>query len=102
MTFRSDLSRIVPRCNLRKCMARADFGANRENLVPIDYERIKAFVDARPARKYLADVLHRATFTISWIESDGPQLWGFCLKLTSEQRKLFGTSREVLVWVSEF
>jgi hypothetical protein len=70
--------------------------------MPIDYQRITEFIGSRPARKTLASVLRRAAFNIVWIEESSPERWGFHLKLDRTQRQLFGTSREVLIWVTEY
>ncbi|MBN8225900.1 serine/threonine protein kinase [Corallococcus macrosporus] len=67
----------------------------------IDEERIRQFIAERPMRSAIAAIVRRAGFIIAWVESNVPERWGFYLKLNSNLKELFGTNREVLLWVVE-
>ena len=70
--------------------------------MPIDYARINRFITQSERRDLVARVLRRAGFEVVWVESLMHELWCFHLKLNRHLRELLGTSREILVWVSEF
>ena len=70
--------------------------------MPINRGRIRRFIAASPNRAMVADLLRNAGFEIVWVEEfEKPMRWSFYLKLKPDHRKLFGTAREVLVWVVE-
>lgn len=74
--------------------------------MPVDARRIETFLGANAMRKQIAAVFTRAGFEIVWVteEAQGSR-WGLYLKLPRRLRSVFGTAREVLVWVvqsSEF
>jgi hypothetical protein len=72
----------------------------------IDERRISEFINESTLRQSIASVLRKAGFIIVWVQEEAKgSRWGLYLKLPRRLREIFGTGREVLVWVvqsSEF
>ncbi|PWJ08794.1 hypothetical protein DKG34_04360 [Streptomyces sp. NWU49] len=68
----------------------------------VDEQRIARFLNRSELRIKIANVLRGAGFKIVWVteEAEGKR-WSLFLKLPQRLRDLFGTAREVLVWVVE-
>ncbi|MFF9799314.1 protein kinase [Streptomyces rochei] len=68
----------------------------------VDQQRIARFLSRSELRTKIANVLRGAGFNIVWVneEAEGKR-WSLFLKLPQRLRDLFGTAREVLVWVVE-
>ncbi|WP_263170541.1 serine/threonine-protein kinase [Streptomyces sp. SCSIO ZS0520] len=68
----------------------------------VDEQRIARFLNRSELRTKIANVLRGAGFKIVWVneEAEGKR-WSLFLKLPQRLRDLFGTAREVLVWVVE-
>ncbi|MFH8870210.1 protein kinase domain-containing protein [Streptomyces griseus] len=68
----------------------------------VDEQRIARFLSQSALRTKIANVLRGAGFIIVWVneEAEGKR-WSLFLKLPQRLRDLFGTAREVLVWVVE-
>jgi hypothetical protein len=62
--------------------------------MPIDYKRIKQFLDKTTVRRAIAEVVRRAGFEIVWVEEieRRPELWGIYLKLSHPLRDLLDTA----------
>lgn len=68
----------------------------------IDEKRIKQFLEANPQRGTVAAVVRRAGFRITWVLSHRLELWGLYLRPDENLQELLGTSREILLWITEF
>jgi hypothetical protein len=66
----------------------------------VDQRRIKDFLRQNSLRGQIANVVESAGFSVVWVtEDNGGDRWGLYLQLPPRLRALFGTGREVLMWV---
>lgn len=71
--------------------------------MPIDQSRIRKILERSKVGAEIAQVVQGAGFQISFaLEAERDDLWGLYLKPNKTLRDLFGTSREVLLWVAEY
>ncbi|WP_078509940.1 serine/threonine-protein kinase [Streptomyces sp. Tu 6176] len=68
----------------------------------VDERRISQFIGRSFLRTKIANILRHAGFIIVWVsEEAGGTRWALYLKLPRRLRDLFGTAREVVIWVVE-
>lgn len=72
--------------------------------MPIDLDRLSKFRRRSRSREDVGRIFERAGFQVCWIveDSEDATVWGYHLKLNPPLQRLFGTAREVLVWVAEY
>jgi hypothetical protein len=68
----------------------------------VDERRIREFIEKSSTRETIAAAVRHAGFYITWVKFYHHELWGFYLKPDKNIEDLFGISREILLWVSEF
>jgi AAA+ ATPase superfamily predicted ATPase len=68
----------------------------------IDVARVDEFLNQSQIRRDVGQVVRGAGFEINWVLERELNRWGVYLKPNRPLQELFGTAREILLWVSEY